>query len=679
MKHFRQWIALLLSAALLSASAQATVLSSDLFSDSADITAEELLPDSSAPSFDATIPESPAVEEDIPGLSETIPSESPTEEEAAPETPEAPLPELPAEEAPLPELPTEEELLPEDPPAPTVVRTLLIPEPLPTVNITQNFYSDIRPLTEFLEQLSSIPAEILAPDGSVSIVMLDVNWDLPQEYTPDPAEIGFYPQTGTLVFPDETYVLGAHVSDVLTLPVIVSHAEFEVTAFDFPEDLASFYLLEQNGDLSEITDELPTLTDCYDTLEIAHRTCLNWDFSAVDPAASGCYIATATPELPLHSILSENISLPVLEVNISVQSSSEPELHGFHTADDGFFFPWITPACGTEGSVIALTADGEPAEDLSMICVDSNGLFILRDQLNPNTVYTLCVFFEDCMTGLLTFTYNEVEDTLELLDYDDSIRTQAPPADELPEESLPEELPPEPILPSEPAAPTEPPAKPEAEDPPRRPVPQKKDPEPSTPSDVHEIMGGELLMMLSDGPAQFSLNQMTVLFSKESIRDLDVNEKDVFSVIIKNEGKNTFSIAVTRNGIFVEDCKDLQVQLPYTPKQDSFILTLQDQDGNSVAEGTYDDETGLAVFTVHHTGQYTIVEKETVNESAAPVVTPQKPVSTPGTPSITGAPAVSPSAPTANAASLLPITAIFLMFLILAASTVVFRRKREAV
>ena len=72
--------------------------------------------------------------------------------------------------------------------------------------------------------------------------------------------------------------------------------------------------------------------------------------------------------------------------------------------------------------------------------------------------------------------------------------------------------------------------------------------------------------MLSDGAAQFTRDRMTVLFSKESIWDLDVQEEDVLSVLIKNEGENKFSIAVTCNGEFVEEFKDLQIQVPLSKR-----------------------------------------------------------------------------------------------------------------
>ena len=207
-----------------------------------------------------------------------------------------------------------------------------------------------------------------------------------------------------------------------------------------------------------------------------------------------------------------------------------------------------------------------------------------------------------------------------------------------------------------------------------RPSTPKKEEEPAQ----REILGAELLTMVSEGPAQFSQDRMTLLFSRESIWDLDVKDEDVLSVLIKDEGEHSFSIAVTRNGEFLETFKDLQIQVPYETEAASPILHLTDEEGTIVAEGQYDSESGLAAFTLDRTGRYTIVEETAaeppVTSATPPVKPPAKPSQTSPTPS---APSTAAPRPAATSPMLLPATCLTALVLLSFAVGAALRRQKE--
>ena len=193
-----------------------------------------------------------------------------------------------------------------------------------------------------------------------------------------------------------------------------------------------------------------------------------------------------------------------------------------------------------------------------------------------------------------------------------------------------------------------------------------------------EILGADLLTMVSENGVEFSENHLTVLFSKESIWDLGVKNEDVLSVLIKDEGEHSFSIAVTRNGEFVETFKDLQIQIPYKTDAECPLLILLDEEGNTAAEGTYDPQAELASFTVVHTGRYTIAEQTC--EKPAPVV-PSVPTAPPSGPSAPSAPSAPSHSTVGNANMyLLPVALLAVVSLLsLAAGTMFLRRREEAV
>jgi len=629
-------------------------------------------------------PETPAEPSVLPETPAEPAPETPAEPGVLPEPPAEPAPEIPTEPGvlpeppagPDPETPTEPEVLPETPPLPeeppappSVVLSIVGGNNFLSLRLTQNYFSDFRPLPGVQEALSHVHAWVQSPDGTVSTMPLRVDWSIPQEYPVRVDTLGFYPQHGAVLLPDDTYVFADGVPTVLTLPVEVIDHDFTVSSFAEPADLPAVYTVAQNGDLSPLLEELPTVWECYEADTTPHLAALRWDTSTVDLSSPGVYTLSATPDLPLHGTAAEDLAFPVMTVPVSVQSPDSPELHFPLLSDDACFFPWILPGEPAESPQLSLwTEEGPLDADAFGITWDEDGLTVPFSSLTRDTVYSLSLAFPDCATGTLTFS---LEGDGFHTEYDASLRGQWV----LPEEPQPEPEPepaPEP-LPEQPLPEKE---KEDREERPSRP----KNPKPSEPipegTPQKEILGADLLTMISDGPAAFSENHMTALFSKESIWDLDVKEEDILSVLLKAEGENAFSIAVTRNGVFVEEFKDLQIEVPYETETLSPVLTLVDESGSTVASGEYDSARSLAAFTIDRTGRYTIVEEQPpVTEEPVPVepvipATPTPPSTPPSPPA-----SISPSRTASDfTAYIFPASLILMAILSLAAGSVLYRK-----
>ena len=612
-------------------------------------------------------PETPTDPGAVPEIPGEVTPETPTDPGAVPEIPGEVTPETPADPGTLPEIPPAEEVV-----SPAVVLSVTCSEPILPLCIVQNPFSDVRPLSDVLTRLSTVEAQVQLPDGTLEIITLLVDWTLPQEYPLDTSVPGSYPQTGSILLPDDTYVFAQDISPTLTLPVEVTADPFEVTSFQEAISSQTVLALPQNSDPSAAFPHLPSVWECYEADGTPHLTAVQWDPSTADFSIPGVYTVFGMPELPLHGTLAAESTVPLLSAVISVQALNAPDLNAFSLMETSCFLPWVAPEGGVEnGQILLSTEEGELSGE--GILLDASGLTIPFHILQQGTAYQLRVVFPTCETGVLSFSFDE---SFSLLDYDASQRGTGflPP----PEEPLPEEAPEAPPEKLPDTAPEESDRndreEPDEEERPSRPHkdPTSQKEEPKTPS--REIRGSDLLTMVSNGPAEISENRMTLLFSKESIWDLDLQEEDVLSVLLRDEGESSFSIAVTRNGEFVEEFKDLRIQIPYETQTLSPVLYLVDESGATVAQGEYEAENGFASFTIDHTGRYTIKEETPVPPPAVPPQpAPSTPSSPPAPPTVTP-PSASGKTPGPVAPYLLPG---FFALIIASAGALLLRRREK--
>ncbi|MBQ8851354.1 MAG: hypothetical protein IJZ66_02790, partial [Oscillibacter sp.] len=525
-----------------------------------------------------------------------------------PVTPEPPVePEGPEE----PEVPAE----PETPPLPSVVFALEEVDLTP-VTIIQNPLRDDRPLYAALQGLQSIQAQVRRGDGTEETVTLPLDWAAANaaEVPTDTSAVGTYLEVAAVLLPDETYVFGEDVPTTIALPVevIIPDVPYVITSCADPAGYSAVCALPMGTDLEELISDQPSIWECYEEDGTAHPTTISWDGSAVDVTTPGLYTLTGTLEVPMHGVFAESLALPPMEVTVSVQDPGEPDINCFYAASATFRLPWVVER--TARAQAFLSEDGGdfvPVGAEQGITLNRECLTLRPKFLTPGTIYRLQVDFQDCSTGLLTFFYDGK--TLQLLDYDASDRLDYDrEEDEDEEDDSPSVSKPaiRPDQPEEPAAPEEPAPVPSAPSVPEEPQqPQLQE---------NEILGVDLLTLIAEGEAEFSTDCVVARFSRSSLQGMDIEEDDIFSVLLKNEGDGSFSIAVTRNGEFVEDFHDLQIVLPYETATLSPILTLLDEQGYPVADGTYDPSQKAVSFTIHRTGRYTIAEEQLAETPEVP-------------------------------------------------------------
>ena len=603
----------------------------------------------------------PEISEDPPLFQESADPETPDAPEPPPALPDSPpAPDVPVEgESPeAPEVPD----VPEVPQEPSVVLGLAGSQPV-SIPIVQNLYQDCDALYRTMEALTSLPVQVQRPDGTVETVYLTVDWPALDNGTcVDCSAPGLYAESGTILLPDDTYVFAETASPVLTLPVevIVPKTAFVLTAVD-PQPLPpQVYAVESAGALSSLLR--PQTWTVYEENGTPHTTAVEWDLSAL--STPGLYTVTGSLTAPLHGVYAQDLVLPEWEAVISLQAPNEPDLNCCVLRDGAYLFPWVLPECGLDGVSASLWENGTLLADPSCaLSWSEEGLQVHPEGLSTGAAYRLQVHFADCATGLLSFTYT---DPLIITGYGPAPLPEEPPAP--PKEEEPPAPPvQEPEAKEDPPAPSKPAIRPDADLNPSAPAQPPQAP-PAASTVPGGVSGSSLLLMLEhDGQAEFSEEQMTALFSRESLWDLDIQEEDIFSVILRDEGENSFSIAVTRNGEFVEEFKEVQVVVPYQTETEAPILELLDEEGNVAAAGTYDPAQKLASFTLSSTGRYTITEK-------APEVLPDTP---PAEPDVSVPPAASTPAVTEPQQAPVTLYLIFAaLFALCAAAFLVLRKKK---
>ncbi len=134
------------------------------------------------------------------------------------------------------------------------------------------------------------------------------------------------------------------------------------------------------------------------------------------------------------------------------------------------------------------------------------------------------------------------------------------------------------------------------------PVPPSLRPEPY-------LLGSEIIQMVeTTGLARFSNQEILLTLSADTIKQLGLTAKEQLLVTLLPVGTDGFSLDIKRNDEPVTDLNHMQVTLPYTPKDASAIISLLDNSGNEVSQGTLSGTQGLVTFTLHQTGVFSIQE-----------------------------------------------------------------------
>ena len=123
-------------------------------------------------------------------------------------------------------------------------------------------------------------------------------------------------------------------------------------------------------------------------------------------------------------------------------------------------------------------------------------------------------------------------------------------------------------------------------------------------------------MVDSTGSARFSNQEIMLSIPAETIAKLGLEKEEQILVTLLPMGTDGFSLDIKRNGELVTDLGQMQITLPYTPKDASSRLVLFDDMDNEVTTGTLSETRGLVTFSLNKTGVFSIEEEISATQLA---------------------------------------------------------------
>lgn len=524
-----------------------------------------------------------------------------------------------------------------------------------------------------------IKAYVQHPDGSTETITLTVNWDCfgYDVFRVDVTTPGSYTEIGRIQLPDDQTIFGEGVPSQLTVPVTVYVPDTPVEITYIQELEADFlfyssYALEQYHDLSEVTGLLRETWVCEDANGHEYECPVSLDTSLVDTDTPGLYEITGTFLPPLHCTFPEELEVPSFTLSISVQAYGQPRLDCMQPSVWFLYFPWIARDMDLDNMKVWLSEnDGEWRE----LCLYDE-VYLTEAELSLDTYfltegssYRLQVDYEGGQTGIASFDYDE--GIIRFKGYAEGDRdggdtngnppsilptpvptapptaaptpaptaapTSAPTAAPTPAPTMiPTAVPTAAPTAIPTAVPTEAPAILPTAEPvidsiaTPTPAPTETPDVSSTPEPVATatpippslrsepyLLGSEVLQMVeSTGSARFSNQEIMLSIPAETIEKLGLEKEEQFLITLLPMGTDGFSLDIKRNGELVTDLGQMQITLPYTPKDASSRLVLFDDMDNEVTTGTLSETRGLVTFSLNKTGVFSIEEEISATQLA---------------------------------------------------------------
>lgn len=123
------------------------------------------------------------------------------------------------------------------------------------------------------------------------------------------------------------------------------------------------------------------------------------------------------------------------------------------------------------------------------------------------------------------------------------------------------------------------------------------------------LLGSEVLQMVDNaGCARFSNQEILLSLPAGTIEELKLEDTEQILVTLKSIDKYNFFLDIKRNGEPITILGNMQVTLPYAPKDASSQLVLVDSNGNELTRGNLSESQGLITFTLNQTGVFSIQE-----------------------------------------------------------------------
>ena len=488
----------------------------------------------------------------------------------------------------------------------------------------------IVPLGESVETL--LPQTVYGYYTRFDIVECPVVWDTSVLGTP-----GRHQVPGT-VSPPEGYTLKPGLET--TSVTVAVYEEEPVVFFDPIKRITGMwegpFLFPVGTDVQPLLST--TSFDIYSTMGDRIDVTPQWDTSRVDAAKVGRQTAYANISLPLGaSFTAEQKPMPY-PVYLMEKDGFGLDCYSVKVGS-GISCEWLREI-DPEQAVLEVSLDGKTWREAAEVL--GNGFFLYPTSmtvddsvLTVGQAYSFCIRLGSEYTNVLRVVIPPGEAPPEAEiggDRDggdgggwkpggggNSQRPPTPDDDDDYPPTKPQTKPPE-----KPQEQSQPPRKTAGQTttPPARPTVAEPTPQPVEDSfvelfgETRDLISGTRLLMMVDSAkqARFEKQGVTVTFSAQAMSTLGVLDSDRITVGVEKQGPDTVVVSFLVNGQPVTALADTQLMVPYDLQTPGAALLLQNSQGETVAQGSYDPALGVATFVVDATGRFTIVEEAIPDE-----------------------------------------------------------------
>ena len=352
---------------------------------------------------------------------------------------------------------------------------------------------------------------------------------------------------------------------------------------------------------------------------------LDWDLSTLDTSEAGFNLLVARATLPEGYCWKDGSTQIGFTKPVSVQTPNKPLLDTHYDASSHLMFPWVVPTEFDKTAIRAYlsssTDEWKDVEDEDLGFVQNDGLFLYSNELSSGTIYRVRIEYPQgyAETGFLFESGNAlIIDTVSGDRDGGDGNGNGPAAGEqpLPDGSLGITSP---STGDEDGSPTN------QEQGNAVQTPGTASPLPSSANNTNSVqplgqhtlerysahettVSGTRLTDLCTGSTTVSFDQNGVVIGLPSafLLSLGLASSDTLSVYATTLGSSTLMVALAVNGWAISEAPGMTVRLPYDQQDQNAALTVLDEGGSIVSQGTLSGSS--LSFATDKPGTFRIVE-----------------------------------------------------------------------
>ena len=457
------------------------------------------------------------------------------------------------------------------------------------------YTGDPDPLFYKMLEMQYVQASAVSSEGIEETLRLKVDWDLTNLST-DFSTPGEYSESAPILAP-EGYVFSEGMPTMITIPVIVVEpviAPDVIVSFDAaPGSYA--YAIDQGSDWNayfeqEFHDDRwtwswPCQTESGDTLW-AH---IRWKNPHPDTNETGQILVSGSAVLPENTVLAEGVSLPSVQVPVSIQNVKQPGLYSWYMDFGNINIPWSGSGVGEEDDLTFLISsdDGEwlPTDDVEY---NGSALVVYLSCLEEGHDYQIQAVWDGGKTGVFYFTWDGELTNVGGYEGDrDGGDSGGNDSD--------------PIVQPAPSQGTS-----------QKSESSQNDTFNEESGEAYSLISGARLMLMQEtGPVRFSKQGITATLSDDALDMLHIEEGSRFYIsLLRTEEGFVFSAEL--DGKPIENLPDTRILLPLDASHRSRLSLLRNEQGEFVGMGRCDHATHTVEFTVDAPGAYSISDTKMI-------------------------------------------------------------------